>query len=45
LRQHLQHYFDRVLLPRRWRFPDQLPFNERGKLTAAALMSLFDDEA
>lgn len=45
LRQHLLHCFDRVLLPRHWRFPTQLPFNERGKLTHAALMELFDNEA
>lgn len=41
LRLHLAQYFEAVLLPRRWRFPDQLPINERGKLTHAALAMLF----
>jgi len=46
LRRHLAAYFDAVLLPRRWRFPEQLPNNERGKLTQAALSALFAvDEA
>lgn len=41
LRQHLAAHFDLVLLPRHWRFPQQLPMNERGKLTQAALAALF----
>ncbi|HSI38101.1 MAG TPA: AMP-binding protein [Methylotenera sp.] len=41
LRQHLTMCFEPVLLPRYWRFPEQLPFNERGKLTKAALTALF----
>ncbi|EXI65563.1 MAG: Surfactin synthase subunit 3 [Candidatus Accumulibacter adjunctus] len=32
LRQHLGQRFDPVLLPRRWRFVDALPYGERGKL-------------
>jgi acyl-coenzyme A synthetase/AMP-(fatty) acid ligase len=44
LRRHLAAFFDAVLLPRRWRFPEQLPINERGKLTQAALAALFADE-
>lgn len=32
LRQHLVQRFDPVLLPRRWRFVDALPYDERGKL-------------
>ncbi len=43
LRGHLADYFDAVLLPRRWRFPDRLPVDARGKLTQAALAALFDD--
>jgi len=42
LRTHLADHFDAVLLPRHWRFPDQLPTNERGKVAAAALAALFD---
>jgi acyl-coenzyme A synthetase/AMP-(fatty) acid ligase len=41
LRRHLAAHFDRVLLPRRWRFPERLPFDQRGKLTQAALSALF----
>jgi acyl-coenzyme A synthetase/AMP-(fatty) acid ligase len=41
LRLHLAQYFEAVLLPRRWRFPDRLPINERGKLTHTALAMLF----
>lgn len=41
LRQHLALHFDPVVLPRRWRFVDGLPLNERGKLTQARLQQLF----
>jgi 3-hydroxymyristoyl/3-hydroxydecanoyl-(acyl carrier protein) dehydratase len=44
LRGYLADHFDAVLLPRRWRFPDRLPSDERGKLTVAALAALFADE-
>ena len=40
LRRHLAEHFDTVLLPRRWRFPEQLPFNDRGKLTNLAVTEL-----
>ena len=43
LRKHLTRFFDVVLLPRHWRFPDRLPTDERGKLPVAALAALFDD--
>ncbi|MCE9640490.1 MAG: AMP-binding protein [Betaproteobacteria bacterium] len=39
---HLASWFDRVVLPRRWQFPEALPYNERGKLTRDALAALFD---
>jgi len=45
LRQHLSPWFDAVLLPRQWRYPDSLPYNERGKLTVADLLRQFDDAA
>lgn len=32
LRQHLGQRFEPVLLPRRWRFVEALPYSERGKL-------------
>lgn len=41
LRKHLAAHFEAVLLPRRWRFPEQLPFDERGKLTHSAITSMF----
>ncbi len=42
LRTHLANHFDAVLLPRHWRFPDQLPTNERGKVADTALSALFE---
>ena len=45
LRQHLQQRFDAVLLPRRWRFVDALPYNERGKLAAAELVRVLETPA
>ena len=41
LRKHLAAFFEPVLLPRRWTFQDQLPINERGKLTHASLNAVF----
>lgn len=45
LRRHLRQRFDTVLLPRRWRFVDTLPYNERGKLAAAELARLLEASA
>jgi hypothetical protein len=39
---HLTPYWDRVLLPRLWRFVDRLPEDEQGKLASAALAQLFE---
>ncbi|TXG93239.1 MAG: acyl-CoA synthetase [Rhodocyclaceae bacterium] len=44
LKKHLLQHFDPVLIPRRWRFPEQLPFNERGKLASHALAELFEHD-
>jgi acyl-coenzyme A synthetase/AMP-(fatty) acid ligase len=41
LREGLLERFDRVVVPRRWRFPERLPTDARGKLTAQALSALF----
>jgi acyl-coenzyme A synthetase/AMP-(fatty) acid ligase len=41
LRDFLLERFERVLVPRHWRFVARLPADERGKLTAAALHALF----
>jgi acyl-coenzyme A synthetase/AMP-(fatty) acid ligase len=45
LRTLLLERFDRVLVPRHWRFPARLPTDERGKLTARALASLFREKS
>ena len=42
LRRHLGAYFDLVALPRHWRFREALPFDERGKLPAAAIARAFE---
>lgn len=41
LREFLLERFERVLVPRQWRFPERLPADERGKLTAAGLGAMF----
>lgn len=40
LRTHLQHYFEAVLLPKRIRYLDQLPYTEQGKLPREKLHEL-----
>lgn len=40
-RTHLARHFESVVIPKRWRFPNELPFNERGKLEAEGLSALF----
>jgi acyl-coenzyme A synthetase/AMP-(fatty) acid ligase len=40
LRRFLAQYYEPPLLPRRWRFPAAMPFNERGKVSSAALAAL-----
>jgi acyl-coenzyme A synthetase/AMP-(fatty) acid ligase len=42
LRAHLSQHVEAVALPRRWRFPQALPYNERGKLTRVGVAALFD---
>lgn len=41
LRHHLSQHFERVLLPRKWRFPEHLPADAQGKTSQAALAALF----
>ncbi len=41
LRRHLGHWYDAVLLPRQWRYPDTLPYDERGKLPLVNLHQQF----
>ena len=42
LKNHLLSQFERVTLPRRWRYPDTLPLNAQGKRVHANMLSLFD---
>jgi acyl-coenzyme A synthetase/AMP-(fatty) acid ligase len=45
LRARLLERFDRVVVPRHWRFAERLPTDERGKLSAQALSALFLEES
>jgi acyl-coenzyme A synthetase/AMP-(fatty) acid ligase len=45
LRAHLGDYVEAIVLPRRWRFCTALPFDERGKLPAAAVAAAFEPRA
>jgi len=40
-RRHLAQRFEPVAIPKRWRFVDELPYDERGKLTQQSLAALF----
>lgn len=40
--EHLARDFDRVLVPRAWRYVEALPEDEQGKVTASALRALFE---
>jgi acyl-coenzyme A synthetase/AMP-(fatty) acid ligase len=44
LRAHLALRFEGMALPKRWRFPKELPYDGRGKLTPQALARLFQAE-
>ena len=44
LAAHLAPYWDRVLVPRLWRFVERLPEDAQGKVATAALARLFDVE-
>jgi acyl-coenzyme A synthetase/AMP-(fatty) acid ligase len=43
LRDHLLLAFERPVLPRRWRYPAELPRNAQGKLVMADLVALFTE--
>lgn len=45
LRRWLEPHWDRVLLPRVWRFVERLPEDAQGKTSAAALQALFRSPA
>ena len=42
LKNHLLSQFERVTLPRRWRYPDELPVDQQGKRVQANMLALFD---
>ncbi len=44
LREHLSQHFERVLLPRKWRFVATLPVDRQGKTSHAVLTELFSDQ-
>lgn len=44
LKAHLLTQFERVTLPRRWRYPDILPLNTQGKRVTTQLVELFDHD-
>ncbi|TWO84494.1 aconitate hydratase [Shewanella algae] len=44
LKAHLLNQFERVTLPRRWRYPQQLPLNAQGKLLKNDILELFDHD-
>ena len=41
-KQHLLGEFERICLPKKWRYPAQMPFNSQGKLVIKELEKLFD---
>ena len=41
LKSTLAEFFEAVVLPRRWRFVDRMPFNQQGKLPLDVLQALF----
>ena len=41
LRQHLIERFEKVLLPRYWRFVEAIPLNAQGKVTYADIPKIF----
>ncbi|GIU01942.1 AMP-binding protein [Shewanella morhuae] len=44
LKAHLLTQFERVTLPRRWRYPDILPLNTQGKRVTTELVELFNHD-
>ncbi|KFZ37702.1 aconitate hydratase [Shewanella mangrovi] len=44
LKNHLLNQFERVTLPRRWRYPAQLPQDPQGKIRLQEILQLFDND-
>ncbi len=45
LKELLREYFEAVVLPRRWRFVEQMPYNSQGKLPMDVLQAMFVKES
>lgn len=41
IKNELLHYFDMVVLPKKWRIAGEIPVNQQGKVTHESLASLF----
>ncbi|QSX33926.1 acyl-CoA synthetase [Shewanella avicenniae] len=44
LKSHLLSQFERVTLPRRWRYPERLPQDPQGKIRLQEMLQLFDND-
>lgn len=44
LKMHLAEHFEAVVLPRRWRFVEQMPYNPQGKLPLDTLLAMFEKD-
>lgn len=44
LKAQLSEHFETVVLPRRWRFVEQMPYNVQGKLPLERLHAMFDKD-
>lgn len=44
LKKHLSPHFERIVIPRRWRFVSEFPVNSQGKLPRQNLLKLFEKE-
>jgi len=44
LKECLAPYFEAVVIPRRWRFVGQLPYNKQGKLPLGVLQKMFEKD-
>jgi len=42
LKTHLKQYFEAIVVPRKFRYLEQMPYNSQGKLNKKTLESLFD---
>lgn len=43
-RELLCQHIERIAIPRKWRYLEQLPYNSQGKVTQASLLALFETD-